>query len=142
MLFSSSVFILAFMPVTLLVLWLLSKYKLNQFVLPWLLITSIFFYSYWNLFSPAGNDITPEYIVLILLSVVFNHQMGMAIAAAQPFGKRAKLLLIIGTVINVVFIAYYKYANFFLDSVSSVLGTNWSLGNLILPLGISFYTFT
>lgn len=142
MLFNSSVFILVFLPITLLVMWLLSKFKLNQFVLPWLLISSIFFYSYWNLFSPAGQAATPGYIVLILLSVVFNHQMGMAIASAQLFSQRAKLLLIIGTIINVSLIAYYKYANFFLNSVGGVLGNNWSVGDLILPLGISFYTFT
>jgi alginate O-acetyltransferase complex protein AlgI len=142
MLFSSSVFILAFLPITVLVLWLLSKFKLIKFVLPWLLISSIFFYSYWNLFSPAGQEVTPGYIVLIILSVVFNHQMGTAIAAAEPLSKQAKLLLIIGTVINVSLIAYYKYANFFLSSVGTVFSGNLSVGNLILPLGISFYTFT
>ncbi|WP_413176043.1 MBOAT family O-acyltransferase [Anabaena azotica] len=142
MLFSSSVFILGFLPVTLLVLWLLSKWRLDKFVLPWLLITSIFFYSYWNLFSPAGQEVTPGYILLIILSIVFNHQMGMAIASAQLLSKRAKLLLIIGTIVNVSLIAYYKYANFFLSTVGSVFSANWSVGNLILPLGISFYTFT
>lgn len=142
MLFNSSVFILGFLPVTLLVLWLLSKLRLNKFVLPWLLISSIFFYSYWNLFSPAGQAATPGYILLIILSVVFNHQIGGAIASSQLFSKRAKLLLIIGTIINLSMIAYYKYANFFLASVGSVFSAEWNLGKLILPLGISFYTFT
>ncbi|TAE60571.1 MAG: MBOAT family protein [Nostocales cyanobacterium] len=142
MLFNSSVFILAFLPITLLVLWLLSKFRLTKFVMPWLLVTSLFFYSYWNLFSPAGQAPTPGYIVLIILSLVFNHQMGEAIASAQPYGKRAKFLLIIGTLINVSMIAYYKYANFFLGAVGSLFAAEWNLGTLMLPLGISFYTFT
>jgi alginate O-acetyltransferase complex protein AlgI len=142
MLFNSSVFILGFLPITLLVLWLLSKYRLSQFVLPWLLVSSLFFYSYWNIFAPAGQTPTPGYIILIILSVVFNHQVGAAIAAAQPYSNRAKLLLIVGTIINLSMIAYYKYANFFLDVVGGFFSAEWNLGTLILPLGISFYTFT
>jgi alginate O-acetyltransferase complex protein AlgI len=142
MLFNSSVFILVFLPITLLVFWLLSKLKLIPAILGWLLITSIFFYSYWNIFSPAEQGQTPQYIVLIIFSIIFNHQIGAAIAAAKPPSKQANLLLIVGTVLNVSVIAYYKYANFLLSSINQVFSSNLTVGNLLLPLGISFYTFT
>jgi alginate O-acetyltransferase complex protein AlgI len=120
---------LGFLAVTLLVFWLLSKWGLNQFVLPWLLICSILFYSYWNLFPLAGQALTPGDILLIIVSVVFNHQMGMVITSAQLFSSRGELLLIIGTVINLGLIAYYKYANSFLSSVGSLFAAEWNLGN-------------
>ncbi len=142
MLFNSTIFILGFLPLTLLGFWGLSKFRLTQGVMIWLLISSLFFYSYWNIFSPAGQGKTIEYIVLIILSVVINYSIGTEISKSKQSSNRAKLFLILGTILNLSVIVYYKYANFFLDSINSLFSTNYQLNNLILPLGISFYTFT
>jgi alginate O-acetyltransferase complex protein AlgI len=142
MLFNSSIFILGFLPLTLIIFWLLSKFRLAQGVMIWLLISSLFFYSYWNIFAPAGQGQTIQYIVLVILSVVINYQLGTEISRSELCSKKAKSLLIIGTILNLSVIVYYKYANFFLDSINQLFSTNYVLENLILPLGISFYTFT
>ncbi|MEA5536054.1 MBOAT family O-acyltransferase [Crocosphaera sp. XPORK-15E] len=142
MLFNSSIFILGFLPLTLLIFWLLSKFRLTQGVMIWLLLSSLFFYSYWNIFAPAGQGQTIQYIILIVLSIVINHQLGSAIASAPLSSPKAKLLLFLGTCLNLGVIVYYKYANFLLGSFNHIFASNYNLGQLILPLGISFYTFT
>ncbi|CCQ68918.1 Probable poly(beta-D-mannuronate) O-acetylase, partial [Crocosphaera watsonii WH 0402] len=142
MLFNSTIFILGFLPLTLLGFWGLSKLRLTQGVMIWLLVSSLFFYSYWNIFSPAGQGKTIEYIFLIILSVVINYSIGVEISRSKKSSRRAKILLILGTILNLSVIVYYKYANFFLDFINSLFYTNYQLDNLILPLGISFYTFT
>ncbi|WP_246844088.1 MBOAT family protein [Hydrocoleum sp. CS-953] len=68
--------------------------------------------------------------------------MGKFIAEAKPESKRANVLLWVGIAVNLAIISYYKYANFFLDTVNSVVSTNLNAGQIILPLAISFYTFT
>jgi alginate O-acetyltransferase complex protein AlgI len=145
MLFNSYVFIFIFLPITLIGYFLLGKFRLIKAAKVWLLITSLFFYGYWN----------PPYLIVMVISIVFNHQMGNAIANALPGdnissvtqrnskqNSKAKLLLWVGIVINLVSICYYKYMNFFLASVNGVLSSDFTLQKIILPLGISFYTFT
>ncbi|MGK7938878.1 MAG: MBOAT family protein [Crocosphaera sp.] len=142
MLFNSTIFILGFLPLTLLGFWLLTKLRLTQGVMLWLLISSLGFYSYWNIFAPAGQGQTLQYIFLIIISVVINYSLGTEITRSPLFGQRAKILLVLGTILNLSIIIYYKYANFFLDSLNAIFSTQYNLGSLILPLGISFYTFT
>ncbi|MDJ0659222.1 MAG: MBOAT family protein [Crocosphaera sp.] len=142
MLFNSTIFILGFLPLTLLGFWGLSQLRLTQGVTIWLLISSLFFYSYWNIFSPAGQGQTIEYIFLIILSLVINYIIGTEIAHSKQSSNRAKFFLIVGTILNLGVIVYYKYANFFLNSINSLFSSNYQIENLILPLGISFYTFT
>ena len=142
MLFNSTIFILGFLPLTLFGFWLLIKLRLTQGVMLWLLISSLGFYSYWNIFSPAGQGQTIQYIFLIIISVVINYSLGTEITRSTLFSRRAKILLIFGTILNLSIIIYYKYANFFLDSINAISSSNYSLETLILPLGISFYTFT
>ena len=83
MLFNSTIFILGFLPLTLLGFWGLSKLRLTQGATMWLLISSLFFYSYWNIFSPAGQGQTIEYILLIILSVVINYSIGTEISKSK-----------------------------------------------------------
>ena len=68
--------------------------------------------------------------------------MGRFIADAKPESQQANVLLWIGIAVNLAIISYYKYANFFWDTVNSVVSTNLNAGEIILPLAISFYTFT
>ena len=73
MLFNSYEFIFLFLPITLAIFFSLSKFKLTKLALVWLTISSLFFYSYWNIFTPDGN---PSYVLLIIFSILFNYQMG------------------------------------------------------------------
>ncbi|MDJ1172896.1 MBOAT family O-acyltransferase [Roseofilum capinflatum] len=132
MLFNSYIFIFLFLPLTLTVWIGLNRFKLIQASRVWLTVASLVFYGYWNI----------AYLPLLLLSVGFNYQMGKAIAQSQPQTKSAKTLLWIGIGVNLVLIGYYKYAHFLVNSVNSILPTHLSIPDIILPLAISFYTFT
>ncbi|MFA6203468.1 MAG: MBOAT family O-acyltransferase [Gallionella sp.] len=137
MLFNSYSFIFIYLPIVLLGYFQLAKIK-HTYAAAWLAFASLFFYGYWN----------PAYIGLLLGSIVCNYAFGMWIAKTPESGKSEvvgggrKPLLVVAIAANLALLAYYKYANFFIGSVNSVAGTQWSLGEIILPLGISFFTFT
>lgn len=123
MAFNSMTFLWIFLPISLVCYFFISnKYK-NIF----LIIASLIFYA-WGDFRNLGF-LAASLIINYLLSLSFKNK------------KRKKLFLLISIVFNVVFLGYFKYANFFLDNVNKIFGTNHSL-NIILPMGISFYTFS
>jgi alginate O-acetyltransferase complex protein AlgI len=132
MLFNSYVFIFVFLPITLTIFFVLTRFRLTKAAKIWLTICSLVFYGYWN----------PAYLPLLLISIVFNHQIGLQISRAKLRSRRATILLVSGTILNLAIISYYKYANFFIDSLNGIVGSNIQLQTIILPLGISFYTFT
>lgn len=133
MLFNSYAFIFLYLPVVLLGFFWLARIS-HAFAAAWLALASLFFYGYWN----------PAYIGLLLGSIVCNYAFGLWIAKAggSREARRKKQLLIVALTANLALLAYYKYANFFVSSINSVAETQWSLGEIILPLGISFFTFT
>jgi len=133
MLFNSYGFIFAFLPVVLLGFFSLARIS-HAFAAAWLALASIFFYGYWN----------PAYVGLLLGSIICNYVMGVWIEKAAVLGevKKKKQLLIFALAANLSLLGYYKYFNFFLNNINSVAGTDWSLSSVILPLGISFFTFT
>lgn len=124
MLFNSYTYILAFLPITLLVYWLLQRFaaKLSK---PWLIVASLTFYSWWN----------PIYLPLILGSILVNYLIGTRLA------DKGKSWLIAGITFNLVLLAYFKYADFFINSMNSALGMELGTLNIVLPLAISFFTF-
>ena len=133
MLFNSYGFIFLYLPVVLLGFFQLSRVS-HAFAAGWLAAASLFFYGWWN----------PIYVGLLLGSIVCNYSFGLWISKANvrhdASGKRN--LLVIAIAANLLLLSYYKYANFFLGAVNSVVGSHLSLGEIILPLGISFFTFT
>lgn len=133
MLFNSHAFIFLFLPVTLLVFFQFGRVS-AKLAAGWLAAASLFFYGWWS----------PAYVALLVASIVFNYRMGLAIVRADAAGdaRRKKRLLVFAVSADLLLLAYYKYANFFLDNVNAALGTSASLGDIILPLGISFFTFT
>jgi alginate O-acetyltransferase complex protein AlgI len=133
MLFNSYGFIFLYLPVVLLGFFQLARLD-HRYAAAWLALASLFFYGYWN----------PAYIGLLLGSIVANYSFGTWIAKASVKHDAAggKRLLVAAITANLLLLGYYKYANFFLGSVNDVAGTHWSLGTIILPLGISFFTFT
>lgn len=136
MIFSSSVFILLFMPIVFFGYFFLNKIRLISGGKIWLTVASFVFYGYWSI----------SYIPLLVISILFNFLIG---GLASPFTKKIKLseiqrkwLLIVGIVGNLLLLGYFKYANFFIDNVNNLTGSEFHLTHIILPLGISFYTFT
>jgi len=130
MLFSSYEFILLFLPIVLLLYFAFSKTKNLIYQRLILIGASLFFYGYNN----------PKYLVLILASVVINYAFAMLL---QKFNtnRESKLILTLGILFNVFLIGYYKYYDFFIENFNYVFKTEFALKNIILPLGISFFTF-
>lgn len=109
---------------------------MNRFCPPiagkvWLAAASLFFYSWWSIKS----------LPLILASIAFNYIMGRSISHARQLRTR-KLLLTLAIVGDVLFLGYYKYADFLISNVNSLFSAQIDLLRLALPLGISFFTFT
>ena len=135
MLFNSFEFIFLFAPCTF-VLWLLMlRFRLSSAAVVVLLLASLFFYAYWN----------PPFILLLLGSVIVNYIFQRMIYSytqkGGSFQQTAKYVMYAGVVLNLLFIAYFKYKNFILYNVDTLLGRDASYPALFLPLGISFFTF-
>lgn len=89
----------------------------------------------------------PEFTALLLGSIVGNFFIGgkiSSLADADNTSARAqsKRWLVLGVTVNLALLGYFKYANFFVDNVNAALGNHWDIGRVILPIGISFFTFT
>lgn len=122
MIFSSIYFIYYFL-IIFLILYFITPKKYKNYTL---LLGSLFFYFY-------GDS---KYIVLLLISSLVNYILGRLISK-----KNKKLFLIIGLIFNFGLLFYFKYFNFFLSNINSLFKTNINLFSIVLPLGISFYTF-
>jgi len=133
MLFNSYSFIFLFLPLVFLGFFQLAHLH-RAYAAAWLALASLVFYGYWN----------PAYVGLLLGSIVFNYACGMWIAKAhvRQEARRKTHLLVFAISADILLLSYYKYANFFLSSVNSLTGSDLTLGEIILPLGISFFTFT
>jgi alginate O-acetyltransferase complex protein AlgI len=127
MLFNSIECIFVFLPSVALGYFVLGKRSPNAAIV-WLAAASLAFYAWWD----------PRYLTLLVGSVVFNYLIGRRIGA----GRYTALWLALGIVTNLCLLGYYKYANFFLDNLALVSGYAFSVDRIILPLGISFFTFT
>jgi alginate O-acetyltransferase complex protein AlgI len=121
-----------FLPITLAGFCLLSRFLGPKPAKLWLSVASLVFYGWWN----------PTYVILIIASMVFNFWLGRRIGLAVKAGRSGKTALFWGLSLNLLLLGYYKYANFFVTNVNAVLGSDWMIGKIVLPLGISFFTFT
>ncbi|MGH8458616.1 MAG: MBOAT family protein, partial [Nevskiales bacterium] len=129
MLFNSYEFIFLYLPVTLAVFFLIGGTGRRELAIAWMALASLFFYAWWN----------PVYLGLILLSILFNYSVGVAITRQRQHSRR---LLTLGVTADLALLGYYKYANFFVDNLNAVAGSEVYLTSITLPLGISFFTFT
>src|SRR5665213_2892253 len=130
MVFSSSIFIFGFLPVVYLGFLISHQLKSRSAVLYWLIASSLCFYGWWN----------PRYLILIAVLIGANFGISRAIAAATAV-RRRKCWLTLGLVLNIGTLIYYKYTNFLLDNVNTLAGTHLVIDTIVLPLGISFFTF-
>jgi alginate O-acetyltransferase complex protein AlgI len=126
MLFNSFEFILAFLPITMALYYFIVRFEKLTLAKTVLIIASLAFYAYWDY----------RYLALLLFSILLNYIVGKILSS-----KPKKGTLIIGIIVNLSLLGYYKYADFFLENLNKVAGTSYSLLNIVLPLAISFFTF-
>ena len=126
MLFNSLEFLLVFLPLTVAGYWLLR----GRVALGWLAVMSLVFYGWWN----------PAYLWLLSGSIAANYGFGWAIGRSGASLTR-RAIAACGIGLNLALIGYFKYANFFLDAADRLLGTDWQIPAVVLPLAISFFTF-
>ncbi len=133
MLFNSYAFIGLFLPITLIGFFLIARASHTLAAL-WLGVASLFFYGWWDY----------RYVGLLILSIAFNFAVGRTISRQQERNApvRAKLVLIVGIACDLALLFYFKYTDFFISSVNHAFHAEFPLLNLVLPLGISFFTFT
>ena len=129
MVFSSTTFLLAFLPLVG-ILYFLCPRKLRNALL---LVFSLLFYGWGE----------PKYILIMLFSTVFDYCNGLAIGHFRAVGKpkRAKAVLIVSVVGNLGILGFFKYTDFAITNINGLLGTAIPALGLLLPIGISFYTF-
>ncbi len=138
MLFNSYVYLYCFLPIVIIVYFNLTKFRLALAGRVWLVLSSFFFYAYWN----------PIYLPLLLSSILVNYGIGTTLTKmVSGSGKNQnvimspKKLLAAGILFNLGFLGFYKYADFFIHNVNMLSGSEFSLLSLALPLAISFFTF-
>lgn len=127
MLFNSYEFIFMFLPITVLIYFINTKFHYTKLATTTLVISSCVFYAYWDL----------KYLPLLLCSIIFNYIIGMTIEKT-----RSKQLLQFGIIVNLSLLVYFKYSSFFIKALNDGIGTTLLIPEIILPLGISFFTFT
>lgn len=128
MLFSSTTFIFMFLPILLILYFLIKNIKYKNIIL---LIFSLIFYSWGE----------PKYIILMILTVLVAYLFGLLIDKYRKNKKKSKLFLIVSIILILLNLFIFKYLDFSIGIVNSIFKSNIGLTNLVLPIGISFYTF-
>lgn len=129
MVFSSSIFLFFFLPLVLLIYYLLKVEYRNAF----LLVSSLGFYAWGE----------PRFVFVIILSILINYIFGLLIDLCRRRYNVliCRLVMIVGVVANCGLLFYFKYFDFVLSSVNNIMDLSLPLHNIILPIGISFFTF-
>lgn len=129
MLFNSFEFIFVFLPIIFVGYYVLNKVNFTLSKV-WLLVGSLFFYSWWN----------PVYLPLILSSIFVNYFIGTWLGNAEGKRKR-QTILTAGLIFNIALLGYFKYYDFFITNLNTLFSTDFNVLHLVLPLAISFFTF-
>ncbi|MFT4539797.1 MAG: alginate O-acetyltransferase complex protein AlgI [Planctomycetota bacterium] len=131
MVFASSIFLYYFLPIFL-ALYYLSPKGVKSYTLAF---ASYLFYGWWR----------PDFVILMLVSTLVDYTAGRRITAARAKGEKGKAWLLLSVFVNLGLLAYFKYANFGIDTLNTVFQSfgadpmEWP--KVVLPVGISFYTF-
>jgi len=132
MLFNSYEFIFVFLPITFFVYFYLNSKRLIEASRVFLVLLSLFFYSWWNI----------AYLPIILVSMLFNYVVGVSLSKDKEHTKVSKkMLLTFGVIANVALLGYFKYADFLIENINVMTNGHIPLLHLALPLAISFFTF-
>lgn len=129
MVFSSLTFLFVFLPVILIVYYLSPK-KIRNTIL---FIGSLIFYAWGE----------PVYILIMLFSTAFDYANGILIKKYKETKqlKKSRMVLITSIVVNLGILCFFKYSNFFIENIRNIFNLDIQLLNIVLPIGISFYTF-
>lgn len=128
MLFNSLLFILVYLPVVLAGFFAIGR-KNAALAAGWLMLSSLFFYGWWN----------PKFVLLLLASAMFNFGIGYWMARSKGAMRGRLLSVAVGA--DLLVLGIFKYLKFFIDNINQ-MGGNVTLVSIVLPLGISFFTFT
>lgn len=131
MLFNSYIFVLFFLPVTLIGYYGLNRCKRYEGAKLLLVAMSLWFYAYFE----------PSYLLIILSSIALNYGFSKLLNREGISVKLQRAVLGVGILFNVGVIFYYKYFDFFLENVNAIFKTGFGEKNILMPLGISFFTF-
>jgi alginate O-acetyltransferase complex protein AlgI len=132
MLFNSYIFILAFLPLTLLLFHGFRRVGFERGSIFMLTVMSFVFYGWWNM----------KYLLLLVPLTLANFAIAVRIVPADGRrSRRAKPLLILGLCGNLAALGYFKYANFFVDNFNNLFGLHLFISKVVLPIGISFFIF-
>ena len=129
MVFSSYLFLFAFLPLVLGGYYLLSLFKNPIYQRLFLIGASLFFYGYFN----------PSYLLIIVVSIFINYLLASCISGSK--GTFQTVLFWLGVLFNVGLLGYFKYRDFFVENINTLFHTSFVLKHIALPLGISFFTF-
>jgi D-alanyl-lipoteichoic acid acyltransferase DltB (MBOAT superfamily) len=126
MLFTEPLFLFVFLPVVIFIFVYIKENNLSRMYMPLIIMSSLVFYGMWNW----------HYLFLLFLSILFNFQIAKSML--RPDSGKSKLVL--GLVLNLLLLGYYKYVGFFSETLSFFsINVSWEIP--ILPLAISFFTF-
>lgn len=127
MIFSSPEFVFLFLPAVVLFYYLLLRLRRGSLVAPFIFAASLVYYAWWR----------PQNIWIILASIGVNYFLGKSINR----GPWRRPLFLLGITLNLGALAYYKYMDFVLTTINTLFDTSFPMQNIILPIGISFFTF-
>lgn len=130
MLFNSYIFIFIFLPLTLLGWYILNSCKAHKAAKYFLAGMSLWFYGYFNI----------SYLLIILASILGNYLLSY-LMCIPAFKRCNRLCLVTGLVFNLGLLFYFKYYDFFIGNINYLFRTDFNLKYILLPLGISFFTF-
>ena len=134
MLFNSFEFIFLFLPITLIIFFWIARSTENvkgKLPIFWLIIASLIFYARWK----------PLNLPIIIVSIAVNYYLGYLLSNTLEKPIVKKTVISLGIVFNLGLIGYFKYSDFLLSNINRVVGTNFDLPSVALPLAISFFTF-
>lgn len=129
MIFNSIEFLFLFLPLSYLGFRILSQ-LMPHTVIGWLVCASLFFYGWWE----------PKYLILLLGSALTNYYCGRLISDCETYSYR-RAFAILGVCLNLGLLAIFKYTDFILENVATLLSFESTTYNILLPLAISFFTF-
>ncbi|MET0240102.1 MAG: MBOAT family protein [Sphingobium sp.] len=130
MLFTSGLFLFVYLPITVTIFFLIARSAGTRAASGWLAAMSLLFYGYW----------APVFLALLLGSILFNFFAGLTIVRSLGT-PRAKAVLTFAIIVDLLALAFFKYYNFFTDNVREI-GIPLPILDVVLPIGISFFTFT
>ena len=129
MLFNSYIFIFIFFPLCITGFYALASWHSDTAAKIWLIGFSLWFYGF---FSPA-------YLLIMILSIVINYVLIVIMDRLE--GRKRRIILITGVILNLLVLGYFKYLDFAVSNINTAFGTDIPMRNILLPLGISFFTF-